>query len=103
MLDLEDEAAPGRFRQAVRAGLVQEGFVAPRYAFTQLVPKQITNLKLGKFACGAYKRVRIRALAGLRLPFAGDNLAIGALMDTRKVTCVSARAIRGLRMHRITY
>ena len=23
-----------------------------------------------------YKRVRIRALAGLRLPFAGDNLAI---------------------------
>ena len=52
MLDLEDEAAPGRFRQAVRAGLVQEGFVAPRYAFAQLVPKQITNLKLGKFACG---------------------------------------------------
>ena len=101
MLDLEDEAAPG-FRQAVRAGLVQEGFVAPRYAFAQLVPKQITNLKLGKFACGAYKRV-IRALAGLRLPFARDNLAIGALMGTRKVTCVSARAIRGLRMHRITY
>ena len=31
-----------------------------------------------------YKRVRIRALAGLRLPFAGDNLAIGVLMDIEK-------------------
>ena len=40
--------------------------------------------KAGKFACGAYKRVRIRALAGLRLPFAGDNLAIGVLMDIEK-------------------
>ena len=62
--------------------------------------------KAGKFACGAYKRVRIRALAGLRLPFAGDNLAIGALMDTLEFASLQRQATRRreiLSMHRITY
>ena len=62
VLDLEDEAAPGCFRNS-RPDLSRRASLRSSPSHGGVPdPESPQNLLLGKFACGAYKRVRIREL-----------------------------------------